>query len=76
MLLTWAGPLDLLGFIGDKLRYEDLFESSSEVPMTVGSMRVLELEELIRQKKLADRPKDRAMLELLEEALRHQLRDN
>jgi len=76
LLLTWAGPLDLLGFIGDKLRYEDLFESSSEVPMTVGSMRVLELEELIRQKKLADRPKDRAMLELLEEALRHQLRDN
>ena len=39
--------------------------------MTVGKFRVLDLEELIRQKKTTDRPKDRAVIELLEEALRH-----
>jgi len=44
---------------------------SSEVAMTIGKFRVLNLEELIRQKKATDRPKDRAVIELLEEALRH-----
>ncbi len=71
LLLTRAGPLDVLGFIGDKDRYEDLVHLSSEVAMTIGRFRVLDLEELIRQKKATDRPKDRAVIELLEEALRH-----
>jgi hypothetical protein len=71
LLLTRAGPLDVLGFIGDKERYEDLVHVSSEVAMTIGRFRVLDLEELIRQKKATDRPKDRAALVLLEEALRH-----
>ena len=62
---------DVLGFIGDKDRYEDLLHLSSEVAMTIGRFRVLDLEELIRQKKTTDRPKDRAVIELLEEALRH-----
>lgn len=70
LLLTRAGPLDLLGFIGDKCRYEDMLPQSTEISMTAGAMRVLDLDELIRQKKESDRPKDRAMLELLEEALR------
>ena len=69
LLLTRAGPLDLLGFIGNKDRYEDMLPRSAEISMAGGTLRVLELEELIRQKKLSDRPKDRAMLELLEEAL-------
>ncbi len=72
LLLTRAGPLDVLGLIGDEIRYEDLLDKSSEVAMTVGTFRVLDLDELIRQKKLSDRPKDRAMLELLEEALKQQ----
>ncbi len=72
LLLTLAGPLDVLGFIGDKNRYEDLVHHSSEVSMTIGTFRVLDLDELVRQKKESDRPKDRAMLELLEEALRQQ----
>ena len=71
LLLTRAGPLDVLGFIGDKERYEDLVHVSSEVAMTIGRFRVLDLEELIRQKKATDRPKDRAALVLLEEVLRH-----
>ena len=41
--------------------------------MTIGTFRVLDLDELIRQKKISDRPKGRAMLELLEEALRQQM---
>ena len=72
LLLTRAGPLDVLGFIGEKDRYEDLIDKSSEVEMTVGTFRVLDLEELVRQKKDSDRAKDRAMLELLEEVLRLQ----
>ena len=69
LLLTRAGPLDVLGFIGDEDRYEDLIDRSSEVEMTVGTFRVLDLEELVRQKKNSDRAKDLAMLELLEEIL-------
>ena len=72
LLLTRAGPLDVLGFIGEKDRYEDLVPHSAEFAMTIGRFRVLGLEELIRQKKATDRPKDRAVLELLEQALRHQ----
>ena len=68
--MTRAGPLDVLGFIGDKLRYEDLIESSLEVEMTIGKFRVLDLEELVQQKRTTNRPKDRAVLELLEEVLR------
>jgi hypothetical protein len=71
LLLTRAGPLDVLGFIGDKDRYEDMVHHTSEVAMTIGSFRVLGLQELIRQKKATDRPKDRAVIELLEEALRY-----
>jgi len=70
LLITRAGPLDVLGFIGDNLRYEDLIDVSPEVEMTIGTFRVLDLEELIRQKRATDRPKDRAVLELLEEVLR------
>ncbi|MGI9248257.1 MAG: hypothetical protein ACR2QI_04540, partial [Woeseiaceae bacterium] len=72
LLLTRAGPMDVLGFIGDNKRYEDLIQVSSEVAMEIGTFRVLNLDELIRQKKVTDRPKDRAVLELLEEVMRRQ----
>lgn len=65
--MTRAGPLDVLGFIGDQERYENLIDRSSEVSIASGSIQVLHLEELIRQKKVTDRPKDRAVVELLEE---------
>jgi len=70
LLMTRAGPMDVLGFIGDGERYEDLVCVSSDVSMTVGSFRVLNLEELIRQKKATNRPKDQAVLASLEEVLR------
>ena len=76
LLMTRAGPLDVLGFIGDRQRYEDLVCASSEVEMTSGKFRVLGLEELIRQKRVTDRPKDRAVIGLLEEVLRKQIEDD
>ena len=76
LLMTRAGPLDVLGFIGNGRRYEDLISVSSEIGMTVGTLRVLDLEELIRQKKILDRPKDRAVADLLEEALRSRSTDS
>lgn len=75
LLMTRAGPLDVLGFIGDGQRYEDLKSSSSEVGMNFGTLRVLKLEELIRQKKALGRSKDRAVADLLEEVLRSQEED-
>lgn len=75
LLMTRAGPLDVLGFIGDGQRYEDLQSSSSEIGMNFGTLRVLNLEELIRQKKALGRSKDRAVADLLEEVLRSQERD-
>ncbi len=72
LLMTRAGPLDVLGFVGDQDRYEDLIDVSSDVPMSTGNIRVLNLEELIRQKRAANRPKDKAALALLEEVLQRQ----
>ena len=70
LLMTRSGPLDVLGFVGEGRRFEDLLSASSEIGMTVGKFRALDLDELIRQKKILGRPKDRAVAELLEEVLR------
>lgn len=70
LLLTSAGPLDILGFIGDRDRYEDMVDFSTEIEMSSGKFRVLNLEELVRQKRATNRAKDRAVLELLESVLR------
>jgi hypothetical protein len=66
LLMTCAGPLDVLGFIGDQQRFEELVGASSEIQMAMGSLRLLDLDELIKQKKRMNRPKDRAAVELLE----------
>jgi hypothetical protein len=76
LLMTRAGPLDVLGFIGESDRYEDLIAVSSEIAMTIGKFRVLDFEELVRQKQATGRPKDRAVLEILEEILRRRNDDN
>ena len=75
LLMTTAGPLDILGHIGDNDRYEDLLNSTTEIEMNIGAFRVLDLDELIRQKRRTNRPKDRASLEMLEEVLRHRQGD-
>lgn len=70
LLMTSAGPLDVLGFVGDDIRYEDLLTETREMEISGSRLRVLELDELIRIKRQTDRPKDRAVLGLLEEVLR------
>lgn len=71
LLMTRAGPLDILGFIGDRQRYEDLLDASSEIGMSAGAIRVLNIEALIDEKKRMGRTKDIAAVELLEAVVRH-----
>ncbi len=70
LLMTRAGPLDVLGYIGEKQRYEDLLDASSEIAISVGSLKVLGLEALIAEKRRMGRSKDIAAAEMLEEVLR------
>ncbi len=70
LLLTDAGPLDVLGFIGKDSRYDDLRHAVIRMPLDQGEVPVLALDELIRQKKVMGRPKDVAALRLLEEVAR------
>lgn len=72
LLMTRAGPLDILGFIGDRQRYEDLLDVSSEIGTSVGAIRVLNIEALIDEKKRMGRTKDIAAAELLEAFVHHQ----
>ncbi|MGB0514837.1 MAG: hypothetical protein ACPGJE_08365, partial [Wenzhouxiangellaceae bacterium] len=67
--MTNAGPLDVLGFIGNMQRYDDLLEASSEIQTSMGPLRLLNLEELIAQKRKMGRPKDLAAADLLESVL-------
>ncbi len=69
LLMTNSGPLDILGFIGDNKTYEDL--AAAIKPITVGDLTVpvFELRELIRQKRELGRPKDRAVIDVLEAVL-------
>ena len=70
LLVTSCGPLDVLGQIGDGLRYEDLLSETVERPLGVHRIRVLDLAALIRIKEQLGRDKDRAMLEILRRTLR------
>ncbi len=65
LLMTNAGPLDILGHLTEGKRFEDVAEESP--PLVIGelSVRVLGLEALIAEKEALDRPKDRAMAEML-----------
>jgi hypothetical protein len=69
--MTDCGPLDVLGFIGKGRRYEDLTASSRTLLVGALSVRVLELATLIEEKKALGRPKDQAVIALLESVLRH-----
>lgn len=70
LLMTDCGPLDVLGFIGKGRRYEDLTASSRTLLVGTLSVRVLELATLIEEKKVLGRPKDQAVIALLESVLR------
>jgi hypothetical protein len=66
LLLTKWGPLDLLGEIGAGRGYPELLAHTVGIQVGPGlKVRVLDLDTLIRTKEEADRPKDRAVLDLL-----------
>ncbi len=66
---TRFGRLDVLAHVGAELTYDDLFEQSAERIVHGMRILVLGLETLIATKESADRPKDRAVLDLLRETL-------
>jgi hypothetical protein len=70
LLMTSAGPLDVLGFIGKGKRYEDLQPSAPTLLVGALSVRVLALATLIEEKKALGRAKDQAVIALLEAVLR------
>jgi hypothetical protein len=70
LLMTNSGPLDVLGFIGQGKRYEDVINTVAKISVGELSIRVLDLEALIEEKKALGRDKDQAALRLLEAVLR------
>jgi hypothetical protein len=74
LLMTDSGPLDVLGFIGKKRRYQDLAALSRSLPVGALDVRVLGLATLIEEKEALGRAKDKAVIALLESALRQQNR--
>lgn len=74
LLLTRCGPVDVLGAIGSGRSYEDLLPDAVAVDLGGITVHVLRLAALIRTKEEAGREKDRAVLELLRQALRSSTR--
>ena len=60
----------MLGSINDEIAYEDLLDFTEELEVTGIAVRVLSLERLIQLKRALGRPKDVAMLPVLEATLR------
>lgn len=69
LLMTHAGPLDVLGRIGASESYADLIAESVEYRLETMTVRVLGLPALIRTKEAAGRPKDQAVLAILKRTL-------
>jgi len=70
LLMTNSGPLDVLGFIGNGKRYEDIADATATVEVGDLSVRVLGIDALIEEKKGLGRDKDLAAVRLLEAVLR------
>lgn len=70
LLMTNSGPLDVLGFIGQGKRYEDVADAIATIDVDGLRVRVLSLEALIEDKRALGRDKDQAALRLLESVLR------
>ena len=75
LLMTDAGPLDVLGSVGDDQDYSDLLPDSVELALSDdSSVRVLSLRALIRLKEKLGRDKDLAALAVLRRTLAEQNR--
>jgi hypothetical protein len=69
LLRTRFGRLDVMGSIGNDLSYPDLVQRSRARTVRGLEILVLGLETLIASKAAANRPKDRAVLDLLRETV-------
>jgi len=69
LLMTSAGPLDLLGVIAQDRGYADLVPHSTEVTVSGMRLRLLDLETLIETKETIARDKDLAVLAILRRTL-------
>jgi predicted nucleotidyltransferase len=69
LLQTKHGILDVLATIEDRTAYEDLLPDSTVLEVAGVPVRVLSLERLIQVKAKLTRPKDRAMLLVLQATL-------
>ncbi len=67
---TRFGPLDVLAFIEQKKKYEDLLKYTVEIPFRNYTIRVLDIKTIVELKKISKDPKDRQRLSVLEETLR------
>lgn len=67
--MTDAGPLDILGSINDGVTYEQVLPTSDEIEVVGRVVRVISLERLVELKRQLRRPKDIAMLPVLEATL-------
>ncbi len=76
LLMTRAGPLDLLGEIGHGSRYEGLLSETTELEIQKGvKIRVLNLEALIRIKMETARDKDKAVIAVLKQTLKEKMKN-
>lgn len=67
LLMTNAGPLDLLGTIGNKLSYGDLIKNTDILTVDDLTVRILSLPALIDIKEEVGRDKDKAVLAILKQ---------
>jgi hypothetical protein len=69
LLTTRLGDFDVLGTVGEDLGYEELVEDAVDLDLDGLCVKVLGLQKLIEVKRHANRPKDVAVLPLLESTL-------
>jgi predicted nucleotidyltransferase len=75
LFTTRFGPLDVLAIIEEGKSYEDLIDHTVEIEFRGHTIRVLDLEMLVKLKKSAKDPKDNHRLPILEETLRQLKQD-
>ncbi len=67
LLMTNAGPLDLLGTIGNKRSYRDLIKNTDTLKVDDLTVHILSLASLIDIKEEVGRDKDKAVLPILKQ---------
>lgn len=76
LLMTRAGPLDLLGEIGRRSGYKELLSETTELKIKRGlTIRILNLDALIRIKMETARDKDKAVIAVLKQTLKEKMKD-